>query len=75
MWEKIKKIFTDMFTETESDKISNMRVVSFIVALAPIITWVVYVFTKGWVDFGDSLAFLVLSALGSKAAQKWAERK
>lgn len=66
---------SELFKDTSIDKVSHMRVMSSIVIIIPILTWCIYVFINGWVDPGESLAFLVLGALGSKAAQKWVENK
>jgi hypothetical protein len=68
--ETLSKMFKD-----DLGKLSQMRILSAFAIVVPILVWTVYVFVNGWQDFNESFAFLILGALGSKAAQKWAESK
>jgi hypothetical protein len=75
MIEKILKVISDMFKEHNIDKVSHTRVMSAIVIIVPITVWVITVFTKGWVEPGESLALLVGLGFGGKVVQKFAENK
>jgi uncharacterized membrane protein YiaA len=76
--QKIIKKITDFLFSVFSDnggRLSSMRILSAFAIVVPILVWTVYVFVNEWQDFNESFALLILGALGSKAAQKWAESK
>jgi uncharacterized membrane protein YiaA len=74
MLDKIIEKLSKMFKDNEG-KVSQMRILSAFAVVVPIVVWTIYVFTNEWTDFNESFAILILGALGSKAAQKYAEVK
>jgi len=70
MLNKIIKILSDVFKDTSLDKVSHMRVLTAFTVIVPILTWVVYVFVKGWVEPSESMAILVVGAIAGKVVQK-----
>jgi predicted PurR-regulated permease PerM len=72
--QKILQWLSSLFKDSDN-KPSSIRVLTTFTVIVPIIAWVVYIFVNEWVPIGESIAFLILGALGSKAAQKWAENR